>query len=405
MIKRLLVANRGEIAVRIMATASVLGIETVAIYAADDAACGHVSRADAAVGLPGTGAAAYLDVDAVVAAATGAGCDMLHPGYGFGSERPQLAARCAEAGVRFAGPAPGALALFGDKGAARARARELGVPVLAGTDGDTSLEEARALLHEHGAVMVKAVAGGGGRGVRPVTREAELAGAMRRCASEAEAAFGDSRVYVEQLLTRARHVEVQVIGDGTGAVAVLGDRDCSLQRRRQKLVEIAPAPIGDAVRARLSEAALALVGSARYAGLATVEFLVQDDTIALARSQPAPAGRAHGHRAGHRPGPGRARAARRRRRDPACPGAGRAPARRRDPGPRQRRDPAARRHVPARHRHAEPVPAPVRARRPRRHRRLPGLHRQPALRLAAGQGDHRRRHARGGGPPGGAGAG
>ena len=140
MIKRLLVANRGEIAVRIMATASVLGIETVAVYAADDAACGHVGRADVAVGLPGTGAAAYLDVDAVVAAATGTGCDTLHPGYGFAAERPRLAARCAEAGVRFAGPAPDALALFGDKGAARARARELGVPVLAGTDGDASLE-------------------------------------------------------------------------------------------------------------------------------------------------------------------------------------------------------------------------------------------------------------------------
>ena len=229
MIKRLLVANRGEIAVRIMATASVLGIETVAVYAADDAACGHVSRADAAVGLPGTGAEAYLDVDALVAAATGTGCDMLHPGYGFAAERPQLAARCAGAGVRFAGPAPEALALFGDKGAARSRARELGVPVPAGTDGDTSLE---------------------------------------------------------QLLTRARHVEVQVIGDGTGAVAVLGDRDCSLQRRRQKLVQIAPAPIGDAIRARLSQAALALVGSARYAGLATVEFLVQDDTIAFGQVNP-----------------------------------------------------------------------------------------------------------------------
>ena len=188
--------------------------------------------------------------------------------------------------MRFAGPAPEALALFGDKGATRARARELGVPVLPGTDIDTSLQQARALLREHGAVMVKAIAGGGGRGVRPVTREADLAGAMRRCASEAQAAFGDSRVYVEQLLTRARHIEVQVIGDGTGAVAVLGDRDCSLQRRRQKLVEIAPAPIGDAVRTRLSEAALALVGSARYAGLATVEFLVQDDTIALAEVNP-----------------------------------------------------------------------------------------------------------------------
>jgi acetyl/propionyl-CoA carboxylase alpha subunit/acetyl-CoA carboxylase carboxyltransferase component len=286
MIKRLLVANRGEIAVRIMATASVLGIETVAVYPADDAACGHVSRADAAVELPGTGPPAYLDVDAVVAAATGAGCDTLHPGYGFLSERPELAARCAETGVRFAGPAPGALALFGDKTAARARARELGVPVLAGTDGAPSLEQARALLREHGAVMVKAVAGGGGRGLRPVTREADLDAAMRRCASEAKAAFGDGRVYVERLLTRARHVEVQVIGDGTGAVAVLGDRDCSLQRRRQKLVEIAPASISDAVRARLSEAALALIGSARYAGLATVEFLVEDNTIAFLEVNP-----------------------------------------------------------------------------------------------------------------------
>ena len=188
--------------------------------------------------------------------------------------------------MRFAGPGPDALALFGDKAAARARARELGVPVLAGTGGDPSLEQARALLREHGAVMVKAVAGGGGRGLRPVTREAELAVAMRRCATEAAAAFGDGRVYVEQLLTRARHVEVQVIGDGTGAVAVLGDRDCSLQRRRQKLVEIAPAAISGAVRARLSEAAMALIGSARYAGLATAEFLVQDDTIAFLEVNP-----------------------------------------------------------------------------------------------------------------------
>jgi len=286
MIKRLLVANRGEIAVRIMATASVLGIETVAVYPADDAACGHVSRADAAVELPGTGAAAYLDVDAIVAAAAGAGCDTLHPGYGFLSERPELAARCAGAGVRFAGPGPGALALFGDKAAARARARELGVPVLVGTGADPSPEQARALLREHGAVMVKAVAGGGGRGLQPVTDEAGLAEAMHRCASEATAAFGDGRVYIEQLLTRARHVEVQVIGDGTGAVAVLGDRDCSLQRRRQKLIEIAPAAIGDAVRARLSEAAVALTGSARYAGLATVEFLVQDDTAAFLEVNP-----------------------------------------------------------------------------------------------------------------------
>ena len=286
MIKRLLVANRGEVAVRIMATASVLGIETVAVYPADDAACGHVGRADAAVELPGTDVAAYLDVDAIIAAAAGAGCDTLHPGYGFLSERPELAARCAAAGLRFAGPGPEALALFGDKAAARARAWELGVPVLAGTGPDPLPEEARALLREHGAVMVKAVAGGGGRGLRPVTREEDLPEAMRRCASEAAAAFGDGRVFAERLLPRARHVEVQVVGDGTGAVAVLGDRDCSLQRRRQKLIEIAPATLTDEVRARLFAAAEALLRSADYAGLATAEFLVQDDEIAFLEVNP-----------------------------------------------------------------------------------------------------------------------
>jgi acetyl/propionyl-CoA carboxylase alpha subunit/acetyl-CoA carboxylase carboxyltransferase component len=291
MIKRLLVANRGEIAVRIMATAAVLGIETVAVYPADDAACGHVGRADAAVQLPGTGAAAYLDVDAIIAAAAGAGCDMLHPGYGFLSERSELAVRCAAAGLRFAGPGPDALALFGDKAAARARARELGVPVLAGTGVDPAPGQVLALLREHGAVMVKAVAGGGGRGLRPVTRaedpaEAQITGTLRRCASEAAAAFGDGRIYAEQMLTRARHVEVQLIGDGTGAVTVLGDRDCSVQRRRQKLVEIAPATVSDAVRARLAEAAAALIGSAGYAGLATAEFLIQDDEIAFLEVNP-----------------------------------------------------------------------------------------------------------------------
>jgi acetyl/propionyl-CoA carboxylase alpha subunit/acetyl-CoA carboxylase carboxyltransferase component len=286
MIKRLLVANRGEVAVRVMATAAVLGIETVAVYPADDAACGHVARADIAVELPGAGAAAYLDVDAIMAAAAGAGCDMLHPGYGFLSERPELAARCAAAGLRFAGPEAEALALFGDKDAARARARELGVPVLAGTGIDPAPEQVRELLREHGAVMVKAVAGGGGRGLRPVARAEDVAEAMRRCASEAASAFGDGRVYAERLLTGARHIEVQVLGDGTGAVAVLGDRDCSLQRRRQKLIEIAPAVLGDAVRARLARAAVALAASCRYRGLATAEFLVRDQEIAFLEVNP-----------------------------------------------------------------------------------------------------------------------
>ena len=314
MIKRLLVANRGEIAVRIMATASVLSIETVAVYPADDAACGHVGRADAAVELPGAGAAAYLDVDAIIAAATGAGCDMVHPGYGFLSERPELAARCAAAGLRFAGPGPEALALFGDKAAARARARELGVPVLAGTGIDPEPGQVLALLREHGAVMIKAVAGGGGRGLRPVSREEDLAEAMRRCASEAAAAFGDGRVYAERLLPRARHVEVQVAGDGTGAVAVLGDRDCSLQRRRQKLVEIAPAALTGEVRARLSAAAAKLDRLGRLRGPGYGRIPGPGRRGRLPRGQPPAPGRAHGHRTGHRAGPGRDRAAHRRRR-------------------------------------------------------------------------------------------
>jgi acetyl/propionyl-CoA carboxylase alpha subunit/acetyl-CoA carboxylase carboxyltransferase component len=284
-IKRLLVANRGEIAVRILATAAVLEVATVAVYPADDASCAHVAKADEAVLLPGTGAAAYLDVDAIITAATTARCDAVHPGYGFLSESPILAARCADAGLVFVGPDAAMLALFGDKSAARTRAQAAGVPVLAGTPGGTTPEEAQAFLREHGAVMVKAVAGGGGRGLRPVTREEDLAEAMRRCESEAAAAFGNGAVYVEQLLPDARHVEVQVLGDGTGEVAVLGDRDCSIQRRRQKLVEIAPALLEKHLRARLRQAAVALLG-AGYAGLATVEFLVSDDTIAFIEVNP-----------------------------------------------------------------------------------------------------------------------
>ena len=273
---RLLVANRAEIAVRIMSTAAVAGIETVAVYPDDDAACAHVGRADVAVRLPGAGPAAYLDVDAVVDAAVAAGCDTLHPGYGFLAESGALARRCAAAGVRFAGPPPEVLDLFGDKTAARARAASLGVPLARASDGPVGPSEAHAFLASLGpgaAVMVKAVAGGGGRGTRPVTDPAGLDDALRRSAAEAAVSFGNPAVYVEELLTSARHIEVQVIGDGSG-VAVLGDRDCSLQRRRQKLMEIAPAALGDSLRAELHEAARLIIGSTPYAGLATVEFLI-----------------------------------------------------------------------------------------------------------------------------------
>jgi acetyl/propionyl-CoA carboxylase alpha subunit/acetyl-CoA carboxylase carboxyltransferase component len=279
---RLLVANRGEIAVRILDTAAVLGIPTVAVHPDDDAGCLHVARADEAVRLPGTGAAAYLDVAEVVGAAVKTGCDALHPGYGFLSENPTLAEACAEHEITFVGPSADALRLFGDKSAARERARELGIPVLDGTDGPADPDTARSFMAEHGAVMVKALAGGGGRGMRPVTSPDALANALRECASEARAAFGDGAVYVERYLPDARHVEVQVVGDGERAVA-LGDRDCSAQRRRQKLVEIAPAPdLPD--RARLHEMAVRLVGA--YSGLATVEFLVAGSDVAFLEVNP-----------------------------------------------------------------------------------------------------------------------
>ena len=284
---KLLVANRAEIAVRILGTAAALGVPTVAVHPDDDADGAHVVRADEAVRLPGVGAAAYLDVDEIVGAAVRTGCDTLHPGYGFLAENPALSRACADRGIAFVGPDPETLALFGDKTRTRKRARELGIPVLTGTEGPTDLATARAFLDAlgpGGAVMVKALAGGGGRGMRPVTDASTLEATMRLCASEARAAFGDDAVYVEQLLPHARHIEVQVLGDGRSTV-VLGDRDCSAQRSRQKLVEIAPAPaLPDDVRAALHDAATRLVSA--YAGLATVEFLVADGQSALLEVNP-----------------------------------------------------------------------------------------------------------------------
>ncbi|EXG79217.1 carboxyl transferase domain-containing protein [Cryptosporangium arvum] len=278
---RLLVANRAEIAVRICATAAALGVETVAVHPDDDANCAHAARADRAVRLPKAGAAAYLDVDAIVEAAVRTGCDALHPGYGFLSESPALARACAAAGITFVGPSPESLELFGNKVAARERAEALGVPVLAST---SDLASAHDFLARHGAVMVKALAGGGGRGMRPVTRPEDLDEALRRCASEARASFGDDEVYVEQLMVGARHIEVQVVGDGETTV-VLGDRDCSAQRRRQKLVEIAPAPaLPDPLREALHAAAERLVSD--YRGLATVEFLVAGSEFAFLEVNP-----------------------------------------------------------------------------------------------------------------------
>ena len=278
--RRILIANRGEIAIRIARTAAEMGLETVAVHPADDAQSLHVRRTDAAVLLPGQGPAAYLDIEALVRAAMDAGCDAVHPGYGFLSENADFARACAEAGLAFIGPSPETLALFGDKARARALARDAGAPVLPGTDGATTLEEATAFLAglgEGASVMVKALAGGGGRGMRPAAAPEELAAAFARCASEAQAAFGDPRLYVEQFLPRARHVEVQIAGDGAEVVH-LYDRECSLQRARQKVVEIAPAAmLPQAVRDRRFAAAVALGRAAGYRGLGTIEFLVEGE--------------------------------------------------------------------------------------------------------------------------------
>ena len=275
--QKLLVANRGEIAIRIFRSAADLGMGSIAIYPADDSASLHVEKADAAIALPGRGVAAYLDGAAILRAAREAGATAIHPGYGFLSENAAFARACAEAGVTFVGPTSGILELFGDKHRARQLARTVGIPTLPGTAAPTTLEEARAFMAGLGAgaaVMVKAVAGGGGRGMRPVLAAGELEEAFTRCRSEATAAFGSGDLYVEQLVRPARHIEVQVIGDGT-EVAHLWERDCSLQRQRQKLVEFAPAPNLEAdVRQRLLEAALTLARAASYRSLGTFEFLV-----------------------------------------------------------------------------------------------------------------------------------
>ncbi|WP_339832850.1 carboxyl transferase domain-containing protein [uncultured Parvibaculum sp.] len=276
-IRKLLIANRGEIAIRIARAAAELGLETVAIFAEDDAASLHVKATDEAHPLKGAGAAAYLDGPAIIALAKATQCDALHPGYGFLSENAGFARACAAAGITFVGPTPEMLDLFGDKPAARALAERCGVPLLPGTNGPTSLEEAQAFfasLGKDAAMMIKAVAGGGGRGMRAVTDAAEIADAFARCQSEAAAAFGRGDVYVERLLRRARHIEIQIVGDGTH-VTHLGERECSLQRRNQKLVEIAPSPTLDsATRAALCAAALRLAEAANYKSLGTFEFLL-----------------------------------------------------------------------------------------------------------------------------------
>ncbi|MFG2730533.1 carboxyl transferase domain-containing protein [Streptomyces canus] len=274
-----LIGNRGEIAVRVHRAAAALGLRTVAVFTPEDREARHVQLADEAY--PLAGELGYLDAEQLVAVARRTGCTLVHPGYGFLSESADFAARCAKAGLTFVGPDSGVLTLLGDKALARELAVSHGVPVLPATDRGVTLADAEAFLAELGpgaAVMVKAVAGGGGRGMRVVADPADLSFAFELCRSEAERAFGDGEMYVEQLLPHARHIEVQVLGDGSGTVSHLWDRECSIQRRHQKVIEIAPCPTLSLDQRRpLLDAACRMAQAVEYAGLGTFEFLVDAD--------------------------------------------------------------------------------------------------------------------------------
>ena len=280
--KKVLIANRGEIAVRIARTLADLSIGSVAVFSTDDALSLHTRMADEPVGLGAEGVGAYLDIERLIAIAGETGCDAVHPGYGFLSENAEFAERCKAAGLIFIGPAPEVLSLFGDKIAARNLAIACDVPVAGGTVGATSLEDVRRFLDglgAGGAVMIKAVAGGGGRGMRVVRHAEEIAEAYQRCQSEARTSFGRSDVYVERLIEGARHVEVQIVGDGTGACMHLWERDCTLQRRHQKLIEAAPAAgLSEPQRDALRAASLRMARKVQYGGIGTFEFLVNSAT-------------------------------------------------------------------------------------------------------------------------------
>jgi len=275
---KLLVANRGEIAVRVIRTARELGIPTVAVYSTADANSLAVEMADEAVCIgPPAARDSYLDVRNVIGAAEVTGCDAVHPGYGFLSENPDFATECANNGIRFVGPAPEVMARMGDKIRAKEAATQAGLPVLGGSEGGVrDVAAARVAADAAGfPILLKASAGGGGRGMRRVDSADELERAFENASQEALAAFGDGSLYVEKLLEGARHVEVQVLADGMGGVLICGDRECSIQRRHQKVVEEGPAPnLPDATRERMHAAAEEACRAWDYKSAGTLEFLV-----------------------------------------------------------------------------------------------------------------------------------
>ncbi len=277
MFRRVLIANRGEVAVRIVRACHELGIEAVAVYSTADQDSLHVQLADRAVHVgPPAAAQSYLNIPSLVAAATTTGCDAVHPGWGFLAENATFAAACEDNDLAFVGPRPESIEVMGDKIRAKEAAAAAGVPLVPGSDGAATLEQARALADEVGfPLLLKAAAGGGGRGMRLVADAEELEPAYRTAAAEAQAAFSDGSLYVERAIVGARHVEIQVLGDGEGRVLTLGERDCSIQRRHQKLVEEGPSPaVTEEIRTRMEDAACRATESLNYRGAGTIEFLL-----------------------------------------------------------------------------------------------------------------------------------
>jgi len=283
-LQKILIANRGEIAVRIIRACRDLQIATVAVYSECDRAARHVRMADEAVAIGGNPPSdSYLRIDRIVDAAKASGADGVHPGYGFLAENEDFAAACRDAGLTFIGPSPEAIALMGSKTAARQAATAAGVSVVPGTDtpltADAGDDEIARIAESVGyPVMVKAVAGGGGKGMRVVRSREELSNAVRAARSEAGAAFGDSAIYLERRLSHPRHIEVQVLADHHGTVRPFVERECSIQRRHQKVVEESPSAVVSAnLRNRLASAAASIAASVRYTNAGTMEFLLDDE--------------------------------------------------------------------------------------------------------------------------------
>ena len=277
---RVLVANRGEIAVRVIRACHLVGAEAVAVYSEADAGAAHVRKADDSrlIGPP-QAAKSYLDIDALIGAAKDTGADAVHPGYGFLSENAAFAQAVTSAGLTFVGPPAAAIAAMGDKARARVLAEEAGVPLVPGSGLVSGVDEAVEAARRVGyPVLVKAAAGGGGRGIRPAADEAELRSVLPVAQREAAASFGSDAVYVERSLSAARHIEVQLLADSLGSIVHCYERECSLQRRRQKLFEEAPAPrLPPDLRDRMTAAAVRLAQKVGYTGAGTVEFLVAGD--------------------------------------------------------------------------------------------------------------------------------